>query len=147
MHPIGARLGGLKISWQDLEARSKHARLGTTPHLEPRADTDWCRMTLCTEPRELSGKCGGYCRDHAKDLCHHPGCLRWLGGGKPWRQPLCSQHVLELGEPLPSVAPTEQLSEEDQLQAYAEESIVESMRSPTPERAAGDAAYAESGCV
>ena len=43
--------------------------------------------------------------------------------------------------------PTEQLSEEDQLQAYAEEANVESTRSPTPEQDAGDEAYVESGCV
>ena len=86
---------------------------------------------MCEETQGDPLTCAGYCKECAKDYCHHEDCLQMTFGVENCGK-YCWNHGVERGLGRPTVVVD--LSEEEMLAAWMQDSIIESTRSPSPVR-------------
>ena len=125
MRCTDARLLDMRRSIKEAEARVKRARG------EPDVEEMWCRLPMCEETQGDPLTCAGYCKECAKDYCHHEDCLQMTFGVENCGK-YCWNHGVERGLGRPTVVVD--LSEEEMLEAWMQDSIIESTRSPSPVR-------------
>ena len=122
MQASDPRLRDMKRSIKEAEARLRRSRGGQD------VDEDWCRVPLCEEARGHPAICAGYCTECARERCHHEGCLEMCVGAPTY----CSKHMSPWD--LHHSAMDPEVSEEEFLQRWMEESVIEATLSPSPER-------------